>query len=459
MINEAQLQFCQNSLRKRLSDEEASFQLLGVEDCMNAVLDLFTRTFTDGESQSGILIGSCKHTKRCILTQSLKRFETLYGEFCKVYLNGMHLQTETEAFKDLLLQLVPDLSKHGHTVAYVKIYDLLKQILHEKAVKKETIIIIIDEMEQFATSKKQLLLYNLVDWAQTKDVRIGLLGVAEHSNMLQLLEVRVQSRFSNIQIIVPRPRFSQVLAFMEQSLTLDKSVLASFEDEVAERLKMDAKTGSLWPPDSYLEEYQRRLDVLVNKSESFRELIQLEYDCGETAGYFLQLALLAVGELQVPVSENSDEHFLSAEIFQQVKNRLAVDYQLSILQGLADASIAILVTMAILNTTGQEYFTLEMVYTKWQQFHRKHDIMIQMPTRGEVRTICEYLEQLQLVRDAGDAFGLSRAKMARPNDLPPRYRAMYLNFSSSLLLDQIRTGSVSCSTRTREWALNPDNHD
>lgn len=99
-------------------------------------------------------------------------------------------------------------------IAYVKIYDYLKQILQKKAERKETVIIIIDEMEQFATSKKQLLLYNLVDWAQvgrcvlarnfehirltgfvqTRDVRIGLLGVAEHSNMLQLLEMRVQSR-------------------------------------------------------------------------------------------------------------------------------------------------------------------------------------------------------------------------------------------------------------------------
>ncbi|CCI39460.1 unnamed protein product [Albugo candida] len=314
-------------------------------------------------------------------------------------------------------------------------------------------------MEQFATSKKQLLLYNLVDWAQTRDVRIGLLGVAEHSNMLQLLEMRVQSRFSNIQIIVPRPKFSQVLAFLEQSLTLDKTVLASYEGEVAESLKSYEKINSMWPPDSYLEEYQNRLSVLVNKTKSFRELIQFEYDAGETAGYFLQLALLAISELQAPTFENEDQHFLSTKIFEQVKDQFAVDYQLSIFQGLTDASIAILVTMANLNRTGQEYFTLEMVYMKWRQFHRKHDIIKQMLTRGEVQTVCEYLQQLQLVRDAGDAFGLNRAKMATPSDLPRRYRAMYLNFSSSILLDQIRTGSVSCSTRTREWALNPDDCD
>lgn len=125
MIIEAQLQFCQNSLRRRIRDEEASFQIIGVEHCMKAVLDLFTRTFTDGENQSGILIGSCKHTKRCILTQSLKHFERSHGEYCKVYLNGMHLQTETETFKDLLLQLVPDLKQHGVRNPHLRINFLM----------------------------------------------------------------------------------------------------------------------------------------------------------------------------------------------------------------------------------------------------------------------------------------------------------------------------------------------
>jgi hypothetical protein len=47
-------------------------------------------------------------------------------------------------------------------------YDTLKEILHEKAQAKETIMIVLEEVEHFAMEgkAKQLLLYNLLDWLQ-----------------------------------------------------------------------------------------------------------------------------------------------------------------------------------------------------------------------------------------------------------------------------------------------------
>lgn len=79
----------------------------------------------------------------------------------------------------------------GQTVSYWNMYEYLRGLL---AASREPVVVLLDALEQFATSAKQLLLYNLLDWLQAGDIRMGVLGITTDYNVVDNLEKRVRSR-------------------------------------------------------------------------------------------------------------------------------------------------------------------------------------------------------------------------------------------------------------------------
>lgn len=80
-------------------------------------------------------------------------------------------------------------------------YEYLKSLLAARAAAGEPVMVVLDAFEQFAQesgSAKQLLLYNLLDWLQTKDVQMGVLGISSNFNVIDNLEKRVRSRYAEL---------------------------------------------------------------------------------------------------------------------------------------------------------------------------------------------------------------------------------------------------------------------
>ena len=78
------------------------------ESSMEAVTQLehlLERTVQLGENQSGLLLGSDSSRRRSIVMHAMRRLREKYGSFTVVYLNGVILQNELEAFKELTAQL------------------------------------------------------------------------------------------------------------------------------------------------------------------------------------------------------------------------------------------------------------------------------------------------------------------------------------------------------------------
>lgn len=267
---------------------------------------------------------------------------------------------------------------------------------------------------------------------------MGVLGISDNFNVIDNLEKRVRSRFSSLQIVIDRPSFDEVKELMIAALTL----------RTIEWEQLPGASSLRRPSDAFIRAFDAQVVALFKPPSAFHASLEFDYDIGKPQEFFLRVAASAVYYLSV------EQPLLGAEHFQKAKSLLEQDHQLAILKTINDHGIALMIGMSHLEKDGQRFFTLEMVYNRWQQFYRKHDLLHQMPTRSEAQKALENLLRLQLVKDAGDAFKIGRAKHAAPESLQPEYRVVHLNFAPRTLEGMIRNRSIKCSTAMVEWAVN-----
>uniref|UniRef100_H3HBZ3 Origin recognition complex subunit 4 C-terminal domain-containing protein n=1 Tax=Phytophthora ramorum TaxID=164328 RepID=H3HBZ3_PHYRM len=372
-----------SALRLRLRSEGQERSTDGSSAAAAQLEQLFERTVQFGENQSGLLLGVAGSYRRSIVTQAMRNLRGKFGDFTVVYLNGVILQNELEAFKELTAQLTRATSVKHPVLSYWNMYEYLRGLLVAKAKAGDSVIVIIDALEQFVrenSNTKQLLLYNLLDWLQTKDVKMGVLGITDNYNVVDNLEKRVRS--------------SKFLASLE-----------------------------------------------------------FDYDIGKPQAFFERLTAAAVCYLDV------DTPILTAQHFRRARHLLEQDHQLAVLETVTEHGIALLIGMGHLEKADQRVFTLEMVYARWENFLRQHDMLAQLPTRSESQKALENLLRLKLVKDAGDAFKIGRGgdismKQDTSGSLQPEFRAVHLNFAPRTLEGMLRNGSIKCSTLLKEWAIN-----
>ncbi|POM80659.1 Origin recognition complex, subunit 4 domain containing hypothetical protein [Phytophthora palmivora] len=373
----------------------------------------------------------------------MRNLRKRFGKFTLVYLNGVILQNELEAFKELIAQLTRATAVKHPVLSYWNMYEYLRELLVAKAQIGDHVIVILDALEQFvreSSNTKQLLLYNLLDWLQAKDIKMGVLGITDNYNVVDNLEKRVRSRFSNLQIVVERPSFAQIREYLVRVLSLD-----TFEWESYGELQC--------PSNEYAVAFARSVNDLLFQQSKFLASLEFDYDIGKPQAFFVRLAFAAVCYLDV------DAPLLTTQHFRRARHLLEQDHQLAVLETVPQFGIALLIGMGHLEKADQRVFTLEMVYARWENFLRQRDMLAQLPTRSEAQKALENLLQLKLVKDAGDAFKIGRGgdssmKLDTSASLQPEFRAVHLNFAPRTLEGMLRNGSVKCSTLLKEWAIN-----
>ncbi|CAH0485694.1 unnamed protein product [Peronospora farinosa] len=404
---------------------------------------LFERTVQYGENQSGLLLGSIGSDRRSIVTCAMRNLRVKFGNFTVVYLNGVILQNELEAFKELTAQLTRATAVKHPVLSYWNMYEYLRSLLVAKAEAKDHVIVILDALEKFvreSSNAKQLLLYNLLDWLQAGDIKMGVLGITDNYNVVDNLEKRVRSRFSNLQIVIERPSFEQIRQYLVHSLSLD-------------HFPWDSHSELKKPSAEYAASFSKSVNKLMLEQSKFLSSLEFDYDIGKPQAFFVSLTAAAVYYIDV------DKPLLTAQHFWLARHLLEQDHQLAVLETVTEHGIALLIGMGHLEKGDQRVFTLEMVYARWENFLRQHDMLAQLPTRGEAQKALENLLRLKLVKDAGDAFkigcsGKGFMNQGFSSSLQPEFRAVHLNFAPRTLAGMLRNGSIQCSTLLKEWAIN-----
>ncbi|KAE9147041.1 hypothetical protein PF006_g8240 [Phytophthora fragariae] len=383
---------------------------------------LFERTVQFGDNQSGLLLGSVGSDRRSIVSRAMRKLRDRFGSFTVVYLNGVILQNELEAFKELIAQLTRATGVKHPVLSYWNMYEYLRGLLVAKAKAGDHVIVILDALEQFVrenSNAKQLLLYNLLDWLQSKDIKMGVLGITDNYNVVDNLEKRVRSRFSNLQIVIERPSFAQIRQNLVRALSLDM-----FEWEANCELQR--------PSTEYSVAFSKSVRELLLDQSKFLASLEFDYDIGKPQTFFVRLAAAAVYYL------DADTPLLTAQHFRHARHLLEQDHQLAVLETVTEHGIALLIGMGHLEKGDQRVFTLEMVYARWENFLRQHDMLAQLPTRSEAQKALENLLRLKLVKDAGDAFKIGRGgdssmKQDASGSLQPEFRAVHLSFAPRTL--------------------------
>ncbi|KAG7388475.1 hypothetical protein PHYPSEUDO_012536 [Phytophthora pseudosyringae] len=448
-VAEEEVRSVRSALRLRLKRETlqvSSTPMVAADESLVAATQLeqlFERTVQFGENQSGLLLGAVGSDRRAIVTRAMRNLRNRFGDFTFVYLNGVILQNELEAFKELTAQLTRATAVKHPSLSYWNMYEYLRGLLVAKAKGGDHVIVILDALEQFVrenSNAKQLLLYNLLDWLQAKDVKMGVLGITDNYNVVDNLEKRVRSRFSNLQIVIERPSFAQIRQDLVRVLSL-----GAFEWGSHKEMQR--------PSDEYAAAFSKSVQELLLEQSKFLASLEFDYDIGKPQAFFAGLVSAAICYLDV------DAPLLTAQHFRRARHLLEQDHQLAVLETVTEHGIALLIGMGHLEKADQRVFTLEMVYARWENFLRQHDMLAQLPTRSEAQKALENLLRLKLVKDAGDAFKIGRGgdtsmKQDTCGSLQPEFRAVHLNFAPRTLEGMLRNGSIKCSTLLKEWAIN-----
>ncbi len=91
------------------------------------------------------------------------------------------------------------------------------------------VFVILDHFEVFASRQRQTLLYNLFDITQSADFQLCVVGVTARLDVIETMEKRLRSRFSQRQILFGPLRDRDARALITHALTLPEGKLTPAE--------------------------------------------------------------------------------------------------------------------------------------------------------------------------------------------------------------------------------------
>ncbi|CAL9729788.1 origin recognition complex subunit 4 [Monosporozyma unispora] len=277
-----------------------------LKDTHNEISRILKQSIIQKESHSVITVGPRNSFKSFLINHELNLLSEEYqNQFITIKLNGF-IHSENAAINGIATQLEAQLQRlHGSTPnekdetegenfvddeeqeestnissgslteVFEKILRLLDSASREKVSTSEddasettkiTVVFVFDEIDTFAGPVRQTLLYNLFDMVEHARVPVCIFGNTTKLNILELLEKRVKSRFS------------QRIIYMPQINDLDKFKMAIHEQlTIPENLDLnkDTKYAEQWESfvKSLLEDEESKLFQSVKTNyETFKSL-------------------------------------------------------------------------------------------------------------------------------------------------------------------------------------------
>lgn len=337
-------------LSRRLGGELED-ECYGQEENVGFLLDLVKRTVEKGESNSLLILGPHGSGKTALVRKVINeasKCDNWLENVLLVELNGL-LQTDDKlALKEITRQL------HLENVVGDRIFgsfaDHLSFLLTSLKVgdrqTSKPIIFTLEEFDMFCSHRNQTLLYNLFDTAQSRAVPICVLGISCQIDVTELLEKRVNSRFSH--------RHINMLLFSD---------FAEYYKLTARLLKLDedAEDSTTW--NSHVEATLKKKEIakFFNKVFEFDKTITF-------AKRVLYLTLLNMAEKNE--NELSLAHLEAG--LEATGCTLSSDPIASTVRDLSILEICLLIAVKhICEIYDNEPFNFEMVYHEFIKFKRR----------------------------------------------------------------------------------------
>ena len=349
---------------------------IGQDENLTFLRDLLRRTADKGESNSLLVLGPHGVGKTALVRQALtlaSRDPGWQANVVVVELNGL-LQTDDRiALKEITKQL------HLENVVGDRVFgsfaEHLTFLLASLKVgdrSSKPIIFVLEEFDSFCAHKNQTLLYNLFDIAQSRAVPICVIGISCYNDVTELLEKRVNSRFSHRHLnLMPCQEFGPFLDLATRLLLLEPAT----------------SRHSAW--NQMVESFMKNKDV-----RTFFESSVFSFDKSVTnLKRLLYLSLLNMSELGAVRLELAHLRAANEETF-ATECADACDL---LIKDLSIVTLCLLVAVKhITDIYDGEPFNFEMVYHEYVKFKRRK--LSTLPEERSVVFKCwEQLLELELV--------------------------------------------------------------
>lgn len=242
---------------------------------------ILSQAIVQKESHSSIIVGPRESYKTFLLDHELALMANEYeGQFITIRLNGF-IHSEQAAINGIATQLEQqlrelrgtaddkkiksDISSGSLTEVFEKILRVLdstsfsnQRKSHKSgAANKLTVVFIFDEIDTFAGPVRQSLLYNLFDMVEHAKVPVCIFGCTTKLNILEFLEKRVKSRFSQRVIYMPQiESLEQFKKLTGELLTVPRS--------------SEYKYANMWN--------QKIEEALADEKSNFSKMAKINYE-------------------------------------------------------------------------------------------------------------------------------------------------------------------------------------
>ncbi|BAO42112.1 origin recognition complex subunit 4 [Kluyveromyces marxianus] len=360
------------------------------------------------ESHSAIIIGPRSGYKSLLIKRELESLRATHEEqFIVINLNG-YLNSENSAISSIAEQLEYELSRRSNntmqgqktkdlgisdgtpTEVFENILKLLDSFtvtplkgVHSQKEKSEhvTLVFVFDEIDQFAGPVRQTLLYNLFDLVETSRIPVCVLGLTTKISIMQFLENRVKSRFSQRIINMPFiSNFDQFVQTFEELLEID-----------------DAELKNQFSWNTYLKSLLRN-----EKSEIFR-VLKTNYDNFKDTEV-IRNALIPSIALSKSYEELTQEIETCIKMKKYLANQLS-DTVASKLRSLSELELGILISACRVAVKNDEFINLTLVHEEFTKLGKSHKTTFadkfKLWTKQDMKNVWENLAVLELITERG----------------------------------------------------------
>lgn len=308
-------------LRQLNSPEVSNLENSLVSKPCKELQSVVGRTVEDGESHIVLLIGPHGLGKNVVVDNAIQKYKNIRSEtFITIRLSGSLQATEQHAIREIARQLDRYLGKKregSESSSFEKraISDTFANILltleaptnqlaegGEEGDSKEVpirVIFVIDEIEAYINTSKQMLLYNLFEFTQNPRVPICVIGVTTKVNIRDVFEKRIGSRFSQRTITTQlSSTVEEYWANASSALKIDEGKFHSFNDE---------QYPKLW---------NSAVEKLFSEPSGLRNAIYRCFFSTKSTAQFKQASMLPVMQI------NSQQPFLEGTDFEVYLNSI-----------------------------------------------------------------------------------------------------------------------------------------
>uniref|UniRef100_A0A671LIW1 Origin recognition complex subunit 1 n=1 Tax=Sinocyclocheilus anshuiensis TaxID=1608454 RepID=A0A671LIW1_9TELE len=154
--------------------------------------------------------------------------------FCFIEINGMKMTDPHQAYVQILQKLTDQKATPDHAAA------LLEKRFSTPAPKKETTVLLVDELDLLWT-RKQNVMYNLFDWPTRRNARLVVLTIANTMDLPERIMInRVASRLGLTRMSFQPYTFKQ----LQQIITSRLNRVKAFEEDALHTLVICEHSGS-----------------------------------------------------------------------------------------------------------------------------------------------------------------------------------------------------------------------